>query len=65
MTTKCPNCQQTHGGFVAGTCCQCGFNYISNTFDWISAYVDELPIDIRNYLIRIHENRTKKPPVVE
>lgn len=38
---KCPICHNTQG-FVFGTCCRCGYNYIEYDFHWIEVNVEDL-----------------------
>ena len=59
--TVCPNCQNKIG-FVFGTCIECGFNHISNTFKWIKVYVSELPSGERDYYIDRHMRNTLREP---
>ena len=44
-------------GFVMGTCVQCGFNEIDNTYRHITVYVEDLPVDLRYELIKEHNKR--------
>ena len=61
---KCPICKNTQG-FVVGTCCNCGYNHISNEFKRIEVYVEDLRLmGIGNNniedLINIHYHNYKK-----
>lgn len=56
---ECPHCKNTVG-FIFGTCSQCGYNYLSMQFEIIKVRVDDLPEETVDYLIGLHENRTKK-----
>lgn len=54
--TECPKCLNTTG-FTFGTCSDCGWNYISNNWTRIEAYVNEISPSERYKLISIHERR--------
>lgn len=59
---ECPNCKNTQG-FAFGTCIKCGFNHISEEFEWIRVYVPDLDlVSFRDKwdLINNHKARTKK-----
>ena len=38
---ECPVCKNTRG-FVCGTCVQCGYNYLDNTFHFIEVRTELL-----------------------
>ena len=48
---KCKNKQ----GFVFGVCNECGFNNLTEQFDWIKVQVDDLPERIQPLLIKRYE----------
>lgn len=55
----CPHCGNKQG-FVFGTCIDCGWNYMSNSFTHIKVYVDDLPPDrLTEYLLYRHAVSTK------
>lgn len=54
----CPVCENTRG-FAFGTCVNCGFNYISATFDFIKVHVDHLPKEVKDALIKYHAKKYK------
>lgn len=56
----CPHCQNKMG-FAFGTCIECGFNYITKQFNKIEVWVEDLPPNIRDYLINWHADRTRRP----
>jgi hypothetical protein len=47
-------------GFVFGTCCNCGWNYLDKTWHYIKVNVNDLPMDLRYYLIDKHESKYEK-----
>ena len=51
----CPNCKNTIG-FSFGTCGRCGWNHISNEYDYIKVNVNFLPDEIRDFLIDRHDD---------
>jgi len=38
---ECPKCGNKIG-FSFGTCCECGYNHISNKYDWIKVWIADL-----------------------
>lgn len=60
---ECPVCKNRIG-FNCGTCIECGYNYLSNKFDFIKVYVSDLekylPEDICNSLIKEHEKYKRR-----
>ena len=55
----CPKCGNTFG-FVFGECIKCGWNHLSNQWDTIEVWVDDLPEDIQDYLIEKHASKYEK-----
>lgn len=55
----CPHCGNKYG-FAFGTCCQCGFNYIDNTFHSIKINPEDLPEDMRAWAVARHARFTQK-----
>lgn len=51
----CPKCKNIMG-FSFGTCVRCGWNYISNEYDYIKVRVNDLPQWVRDYLVEKHDN---------
>jgi len=39
--TTCPKCKNEKG-FVFGTCIDCGWNHLDDTFHWIKVNIDAL-----------------------
>ena len=60
---ECPICKNRIG-FNCGTCIECGYNYLSNKFDFIKVYVSDLekylPEDICDLLINEHEKYKRR-----
>lgn len=56
----CPHCQNTIG-FVFGTCCQCGWNYLENRFKFVTVWYPEAN-GVDPELIAIHAQRTYRAP---
>ena len=60
---ECPICKNRIG-FNCGTCIECGYNYLSNKFDFIKVYVSDLekylPEDICNLLVDEHEKYKRR-----
>ena len=60
---KCPVCENKQG-FSCGTCIDCGYNYIDNTFHFIKIATDLLKLyvskNIFNDLVSIHEKTQLK-----
>jgi len=56
---KCVKCGNELG-FAFGTCDNCGWNYLSNQFEFIKVYVDDLPESEQDYLIEKHAMRYEK-----
>lgn len=54
----CPHCRN-RTGFVFGTCIECGFNYLDQSFHFITAQVCDLPPESAAMLIAIHARRTR------
>lgn len=57
--TVCKICGNTKG-FGFGTCCNCGYNYLDNTFHFIQVRVDDLlylPLEIKENLINKHQQK--------
>lgn len=52
----CPKCNNIMG-FVFGTCIECGWNYLSNQWEYIKVRVDDLPEEIQDYFIQKHAKR--------
>ena len=59
----CPICKNTMG-FAYGTCIECGYNYIDNTYHKIEVCTDELrkfvPNHIMEYFISEHNKHKKR-----
>ena len=53
---KCNKCGNELG-FVFKTCNNCGWNCLSNQFEFIKVLVDDLPEDIQDHLVEIHARR--------
>ena len=55
---ECPICKNIMG-FACGTCIECGYNYIDNTFHYIRVNTDILksllPEEIFNSLVEEHK----------
>lgn len=55
---ECPICKNTKG-FVCGTCCNCGYNHLDNTYHTIEVSTEILEQivspDIFDYLVEQHE----------
>ena len=51
--TKCGN----ELGFVFKTCNNCGWNYLSNQFEFIKVLVDDLPESEQGYVVEKHAMR--------
>jgi hypothetical protein len=59
-TVTCPHCLNIMG-FVCGTCIECGFNHLSNKFDWIKVHVEDLPTNPKTHsLIQEYSEFTKR-----
>ena len=61
---KCPVCQNKFG-FTFGICCNCGYNHISNRFEYIEVPVDILITLLKKetdilYLVERHYNNKKR-----
>ena len=56
---KCNKCDNELG-FAFGTCNNCGWNYLSNQFEFIKVLVDDLPEDEQDYLVEKHAMRYEK-----
>lgn len=54
----CPHCGNQFG-FAFGMCCECGFNHLSNKFDFIKVYTQNLGED-QSHLIQQHADATRK-----
>lgn len=55
-TDTCPKCTNRIG-FSFGTCAECGWNHLDNTWHYIKASTDHLPYSVKEDLIRIHAKR--------
>lgn len=60
---ECPICKNRIG-FNCGTCISCGYNYLSNEFEFIKVHVSDLrrylPEDICEALIEEHEKYKRR-----
>lgn len=58
---KCPICKNTVG-FALGTCIDCGWNYLDNSFHHIEINTDELRrlVDPDTYKRLIEEHRCRR-----
>lgn len=60
---ECPICKNRIG-FNCGTCIECGYNYLSNKFDFIKVYVSDLerylPKDVCDSLVDEHEKYKRR-----
>lgn len=57
--SSCPHCTNTMG-FVCGTCIECGFNHLDNSFHFIKVWSDDIPARDAVYLISKHAKRTQR-----
>ena len=55
----CPMCDNKMG-FAFGTCGECGWNYLDNTFHFIKVHTDDLPESIKHRLITEHGRKYNK-----
>lgn len=55
---ECPICKNKQG-FACGTCIDCGYNHISNTYEFIEVRTDTLKQivspEVYNWLVAEHE----------
>ena len=55
-STMCKKCGNEFG-FSFGTCCQCGWNDISNSYHFIRVNPDHIrDDDLKNYLVDRHDS---------
>lgn len=56
---ECSICKNKRG-FVFGTCIECGYNYLDNTYHTIEVNTEALkcfvPPDVFDYFVKQHEN---------
>lgn len=60
---ECPICKNKYG-FVSGTCIECGYNYIDNTYHFIEVRTELLERlvspEVFEYLVAEHDKWKKK-----
>ena len=56
---ECPKCGNTMG-FSFGGCISCGWNYVTNKWDWIRVNPKLLPDEWKDYFVRNHEKYYNK-----
>ena len=59
---ECPKCGNTIG-FGFGTCVECGYNYLDNTYRYIKVDTEILkqlvPLHVFKFLVKEHDKRFK------
>jgi len=61
---ECPKCGNRIG-LAFGTCCECGYNYLTNKYDWIKIWVADLEMtntspEVQSFLIEKHDKLVAK-----
>lgn len=57
--TECPKCANTMG-FACGTCCDCGWSYLTSEWTRVEVHLDEVKAVAFDYVMDRHARRTEE-----